>query len=105
MSRPADILRPAELRTRLAHGASCELSELLCYLARSLRVDAQRDEALPVWRSIVERANTLNDAVLGVLGGDDPAVQELAEVVHGDAAHWPAWLTAPNGAEQGATHG
>lgn len=75
---------------RLTHEASLELCDLLDFLGRSLKSDAERDDALPAWRSITSRAAILARAMLGVLGGDQPSVAELAEQVHGEL--WPAFV-------------
>lgn len=75
---------------RLVHEASLELCDLLDFLGRSLKSDAERDDALPAWRSITSRAAILARAMLGVLGGDQPSVAELAEQVHGEL--WPSFV-------------
>lgn len=81
-------------QVRLTQEAILELSDLLCFLRRSLISDAERDAAPPAWHSIASRAAVLAAAVLSVMGGDDPSVAELAEKIHGNSAGWPAWVLA-----------
>lgn len=79
-------------QVRMTQEAAIELSDLLDFLQRSLISDAERDDATPAWRSIASRAAVLSRAVLGVMGGDDPSVADLAEQVHGPSALWPSWV-------------
>lgn len=94
----------AEHRARLTHVAACELSELMAFLTRSLRLDADHNESLPAWRSIAHRADKLAAVLVCVLGGDQIDVRELAQQIYGRRAPMPAWL-AEAGAENGGRHG